>query len=49
MPAGGFLGEGLPIVLPYLDPERIMTADVGVLRVVLQTYYPSRASFEQPF
>ena len=43
------LGEGLPVVLPYLDPERIMTADVGVLKVVLQTYYPLCTSFGEPF
>ena len=43
------LGEGLPVVLPYLNPERIMTADVGVLRVVLQTYYPLCTSFGEPF
>jgi multisite-specific tRNA:(cytosine-C5)-methyltransferase len=43
------LGEGLPVVLPYLDSGTIMTADVRVLRVVLQTYYPLCASFEEPF
>ena len=43
------LGKGLPVVLPNLDPERIMTPSVGVLRVVLQTYYSLCASFGEPF
>lgn len=42
-------GEGLPVVLPYVEPETIMTADVRALRLVLQTYYPLCASFEEPF
>ncbi|KAG6331309.1 hypothetical protein ID866_7782 [Astraeus odoratus] len=34
------LGEGLPVVLPYIDPEMIMQADLGTLKTLLQTYYP---------
>ena len=43
------LGKGLPVVLPNLDPEGIMTASVGVLKVVLETYCPLCASFGKPF
>ena len=43
------LGEGLPVVLPYMDPAVIMVADVRALRVLLQTYYPLCASFGEPF
>ena len=42
-------GQSLPVVLPNLEPERIMTASVGVLRVVLQAYYSLCASFGEPF
>lgn len=43
------LGEGLPVVLPYIDPTTIMTADFATLRILLQTYYPLCASFQEPF
>ncbi|KAG8216542.1 S-adenosyl-L-methionine-dependent methyltransferase [Butyriboletus roseoflavus] len=43
------LGEGLPVVLPYIDPATIMTADFATLRVLLQTYYPLCVSFREPF
>lgn len=43
------LGEGLPVVLPYIDPTMIMTADFATLRALLQTYYPLCASFQEPF
>lgn len=43
------LGEGLPVVLPYIKPETIMHADFGSLRVLLQSYYPLCTSFVEPF
>ncbi|KAF8551427.1 S-adenosyl-L-methionine-dependent methyltransferase [Imleria badia] len=43
------LGEGLPVVLPYIDPATIMTGDFAALRVLLQTYYPLCASLQEPF
>ncbi|KAH0834903.1 S-adenosyl-L-methionine-dependent methyltransferase [Lanmaoa asiatica] len=43
------LGEGLPVVLPYINPVSIMTADVATLRVLLRTYYPLCTSFQEPF
>ncbi|KAG6379756.1 S-adenosyl-L-methionine-dependent methyltransferase [Boletus reticuloceps] len=43
------LGEGLPVVLPYIDPATIMMADLKALKVLLQTYYPLCISFQEPF
>lgn len=43
------LGEGLPVVLPYVDPGTIVTADGAALRTLLQTYYPLCTSFQEPF
>ena len=43
------LGEGLPVVLPYIDPATIMMADMATLRVLLHTYYPLCTSFQEPF
>jgi multisite-specific tRNA:(cytosine-C5)-methyltransferase len=43
------LGEGLPVVLPYIDPESIMTADVSALKTLTQASYPLCASFNGPF
>ncbi|KAF9226412.1 S-adenosyl-L-methionine-dependent methyltransferase [Gyrodon lividus] len=43
------LGEGLPVVLPYVNPEAIMVAGFATLKTLLQTYYPLCASFPEPF
>ncbi|KAI6134775.1 S-adenosyl-L-methionine-dependent methyltransferase [Pisolithus croceorrhizus] len=43
------LGEGLPVVLPYIKSEVIMSADFGALKALLQNYYPLCASFGDPF
>ena len=43
------LGEGLPIVLPYIDPELIITGDLGALRILIESYYPLCTSFGDPF
>ncbi|KIO09579.1 hypothetical protein M404DRAFT_14128 [Pisolithus tinctorius Marx 270] len=43
------LGEGLPVVLPYIKPEMIMHANFGALKALLQNYYPLCASFGEPF
>ncbi|KAH7924716.1 S-adenosyl-L-methionine-dependent methyltransferase [Leucogyrophana mollusca] len=43
------LGEGLPVVLPYANPEKIMTAEVTTLKILLETYYPLCAGFAEPF
>ncbi|KAF9493772.1 S-adenosyl-L-methionine-dependent methyltransferase [Pleurotus eryngii] len=43
------LGEGLPVVLPYMDRSTIMDSGVGTLRILLKAYHPACASFEEPF
>ncbi|KAF4563898.1 hypothetical protein EYR36_003142 [Pleurotus pulmonarius] len=43
------LGEGLPVVLPYIDPSTIMESGVSTLRILLKAYHPACASFEEPF
>ncbi|KAF9561390.1 cytosine-5--methyltransferase [Agrocybe pediades] len=43
------LGEGLPVVLPFVDPASIITGDVASLKTLVQTYYPLCSAFEEPF
>lgn len=43
------LGEGLPIILPYVDPELIITGDSRSLRILIESYYPLCTSFGDPF
>lgn len=43
------LSEGLPVVLPYVDPKTIMTADIPALKTLIESYYPLCATFAQPF
>ncbi|KAF5343843.1 hypothetical protein D9756_011343 [Leucocoprinus leucothites] len=43
------LGEGLPVVLPYVDSEFIVTGDLASLRTLIQSYYPLCTSFTDPF
>lgn len=43
------LGEGLPIILPFVDESTIITSDLPPLRTLLTTYYPLISSFEAPF
>ncbi|KAF7795210.1 hypothetical protein EIP86_006360 [Pleurotus ostreatoroseus] len=43
------LSEGLPVVLPYITSDTIIPADLTALRVMMQTYYPVCANFEEPF
>lgn len=43
------LGEGLPVVLPYIDPESIIECDIGILKTLLSIYYPLCAAFPEPF
>ncbi|KAG6840999.1 hypothetical protein C0991_002779 [Blastosporella zonata] len=43
------LGEGLPVILPFVDPETIITADMPTLKVLVQSYYPLVNSFAEPF
>ncbi|KAF8605675.1 S-adenosyl-L-methionine-dependent methyltransferase [Ceratobasidium sp. AG-I] len=43
-----FLTEGTPAVLPYVDPARIVLADIEVLRVFMRLYYPICSEFSSP-
>jgi multisite-specific tRNA:(cytosine-C5)-methyltransferase len=43
------LGEGLPVVLPYIRPETIMDCDIGILKTLLSVYYPLCGTFPEPF
>lgn len=43
------LGEGLPVVLTYVDPSTIITADLTSLKTLVQSYYPLCSSFTTPF
>lgn len=43
------LGEGLPVILPFVDPSTIIIADLATLKVLVQSYYPLCSSFAEPF
>jgi len=43
------LGEGLPVVFPYIDPETIMDCDIGILKTLISVYYPLCVAFPEPF
>ncbi|KAJ3551352.1 hypothetical protein NM688_g4752 [Phlebia brevispora] len=43
------LSEGMPVMLPYIAPESIISADLAALKAMMQTYYPVCANFEEPF
>ncbi|KXN81699.1 tRNA (cytosine(34)-C(5))-methyltransferase [Leucoagaricus sp. SymC.cos] len=43
------LGEGLPVVLPYVEPGSIVTGDLESLRLLIASYYPLCSSFGDPF
>lgn len=43
------LGDGIPVVMPYIADDHIVTADVEVLRVLMEGYYPLLSAFNQDF
>jgi multisite-specific tRNA:(cytosine-C5)-methyltransferase len=43
------LGEGLPVVLPYVDERAIIEGDMATLRTLVEAYYPLCTSFAEPF
>jgi len=43
------LGEGLPVILPYVDSKSIITGDMATLRILLELYYPLCSKFDEPF
>ncbi|KAF8634819.1 hypothetical protein AX17_004071 [Amanita inopinata Kibby_2008] len=43
------LGEGLPIILPFVDESTIVAGDLPSLRTLLSSNYPLLSTFEEPF
>ncbi|KAF9004637.1 S-adenosyl-L-methionine-dependent methyltransferase [Cyathus striatus] len=43
------LGEGLPVILPYVEPSAVITADLGTLKTLLESYYPLCSRFSNSF
>ena len=43
------LSEGLPVMLPYVQPESILSADLATLKVLIESYYPVCSHFQEPF
>ncbi|KAK7683830.1 hypothetical protein QCA50_013206 [Cerrena zonata] len=43
------LDEGLPVLLPFIEPESIVTADLPTLKILMETYYPLINGFPEPF
>ncbi|CAK5272960.1 unnamed protein product [Mycena citricolor] len=43
------LGEGLPLVLPFLDPATVLEGDTEVLRILVEGHYPLVDVFPDPF
>jgi multisite-specific tRNA:(cytosine-C5)-methyltransferase len=43
------LSEGLPVMLPYIQPESILSADLATLKVMMESYYPVCSQFQEPF
>ncbi|PPQ64466.1 hypothetical protein CVT24_008476 [Panaeolus cyanescens] len=43
------LGEGLPVILPYIEPSTIIKGDTSALKILLTTHYPLCTKFEEPF
>ena len=43
------LGEGLPVLLPFIDADSIVTADLPTLKILMETYYPLVTGFPEPF
>ena len=43
------LGDGIPVVMPYIADEHIVTADVEVLKVLMEGYYPLLSAFNREF
>ena len=41
------LSEGLPVVLPYINPEIILDTGIPALRTLLEAYYPLLSTFDE--
>jgi len=49
IPRFRLLNEGLPVVLPYIDPETILDTGIPALRTLLEAYYPLLSTFDEAF
>jgi multisite-specific tRNA:(cytosine-C5)-methyltransferase len=47
IPQFRLLSEGLPVVLPYIDPETILDTGIPALRRLLEAYYPLLSAFDE--
>ena len=47
IPRFRLLSEGLPVVLPYIEPETILDTGIPALRRLLETYYPLLSAFDE--
>jgi multisite-specific tRNA:(cytosine-C5)-methyltransferase len=43
------LGEGLPVVMPFVRQDSVLEGGTGTLKTLLQTLYPLTNTFEEPF
>jgi len=43
------LSEGLPVVLPYIDPQSILEGNFATLKIFVESYYPLCTTFDDPF
>ena len=43
------LGEGLPIVLPFVDPSTIVVGNLATLKALLVAYFPRCDHLQEPF
>ncbi|KAJ3545226.1 hypothetical protein NMY22_g2524 [Coprinellus aureogranulatus] len=43
------LGEGLPVVLPFVKPEAILNGSLSVLKTFLESFYPLVKTFDEEF
>jgi multisite-specific tRNA:(cytosine-C5)-methyltransferase len=43
------LGEGLPVILPFLKPNTVVDAPISALKTLVEAYYPLCAAFVEPF
>ena len=48
-PSFRVLGDGIPVVMPYIADEHTVTADIEVLRILMEGYYPLLSAFNQEF
>ena len=49
IPRFRLLSDGLPAVLPYINPETIFDTGIPALRPLLETYYPLLSVFDEAF